>query len=327
MHIPLQNKKTVSVIMCTYNGEKYIREQLDSILLQTLQPKEIIIIDDCSTDSTYQILCNYKERHPNLIQLERNNQNLGINKNFFKAMNMATSNYIAISDQDDIWEPNKIEEQIRTINNNLMCVCASRPFTTTNAALRWDKRIPNYSLLRQVFVGCLPGHTMLISKKILDLIPNIDNMHRYYDVILSMVAEAYCSITYIDKVLVHHRMHITSATYTPPTDNTMNFKNILKNIIQTWKHYRLLKSKIRIRLLNTLTFLEQIKSNTTELENAKKILRLYISKSTIDFMQLQWFCIKHYKNLFYTSVKFSPISIMRAAYFPISCSMYFRYLL
>ncbi len=322
-----QKKKTVSVVMCTYNGEKYIREQLDSLLLQTIQPNEIIVIDDCSTDSTYKILCNYKEQHPNLIHLERNNQNLGINKNFFKAMDMATSDYIAISDQDDIWEPNKIEEQIQAINENLMCVCAYRPFTTTGAALRWDHRIPNYSLLRQVFVGCLPGHTMLISKKILDLLPNVDNMHRYYDVILSMVAEAYCSITYINKVLVHHRMHITSATYTPPTDNTMNYKNILKNIIQTWKYNKLLKPKIRIRLTNTLAFLEQIKSDTTELENAKKIIHLYTSKSFINFIQLQWFCIRHYKDLFYTTVKFNLLSILRAAYFPISCSEYFRFLL
>ena len=75
------NKKTVAVVMCTYNGEKYLRAQLDSIFAQTYPLSEVIVQDDCSTDSTVEILRDYAQRHPNL-HVYVNNSNMGFNLNF-----------------------------------------------------------------------------------------------------------------------------------------------------------------------------------------------------------------------------------------------------
>lgn len=94
--------KRVSVVLCTYNGEKYIREQLESIVSQTYPIHELLIQDDCSTDATPLIIEEYKEKYP-FIRFYRNKNNLGFNRNFWKAFEKVTGDYIAISDQDDIW--------------------------------------------------------------------------------------------------------------------------------------------------------------------------------------------------------------------------------
>ena len=96
-------KKTVSVVMCTYNGEKYLREQMDSILAQTYPIHEIIVCDDCSTDGTMNILQEYATKFP-FIKVHRNTRNKGCNQNFHDIFYQVSKkvDYIAISDQDDI---------------------------------------------------------------------------------------------------------------------------------------------------------------------------------------------------------------------------------
>ncbi len=102
------NTELVSIAMCTYNGGKYLAEQLNSLLNQTYYPTEIVIVDDASTDSTINILHEYAGLHKN-IKVFENKKNIGYNKNFEKAIALCNGELIAISDQDDIWETNKIE--------------------------------------------------------------------------------------------------------------------------------------------------------------------------------------------------------------------------
>lgn len=107
----------ISVAMCTYNGEKYLKSQLDSILNQTILPDEIIICDDCSKDSTINIITAYQKKHP-IIKLFINETNLGLIKNFEKAINQCTDGLVFLSDQDDIWYQNKIEEVLHFLKDN-----------------------------------------------------------------------------------------------------------------------------------------------------------------------------------------------------------------
>lgn len=98
----------ISVALCTYNGEKYIAEQLSSILNQTLPPDEIVVCDDCSSDNTIniveQMLCNWCGKSI----IVKNEYNLGFRKNFEKALLKCTGDFIFLSDQDDVWDLNKI---------------------------------------------------------------------------------------------------------------------------------------------------------------------------------------------------------------------------
>lgn len=321
-------KYKVSVVLCTYNGEKYIREQIDSILYQTYPIHEIIIQDDCSTDNTFSILNEYQLKY-SIIHVYRNPMNKGVNPNFFNAISKATGDYIAISDQDDIWENYKLELQIQSIENNLLCGGRSTPFSKGNVPIRIDPRTPNCSLLRQLFIGTMGGHTLLFHKRLLQLIPDYSDIAtiRYYDSILIMVAEAYNSIHIMNKNLVKQRRHFNAATYSAPINNKKSISNIWKSIIRTWKYNKLLKPEIKRRCKITLDFLKQIKSDEKILKDAILMLQLYISDSIIDFIYLEYFCFKHYENLFYATNINSFTGRIRALYFPISLSDYYRFLL
>ena len=322
-----KNNFTVSVVMCTYNGEKYIREQIDSILQQTYSVDEIIIQDDCSTDGTCEVLYEYQQRYSQ-IQVIRNKRNIGINPNFFSAIARAKGDYIAIADQDDIWELDKIELQLKFIGDKLLCAGRTTPFSTDGSAVRVDGREPNISLLRQMFIGTIAGHTILFHRNLLGGV-NIDEITTVgmYDSLLSMLAMAHNSVVFIDRTIVRQRRYSSAATYNVPTDNQMTILNIIKNIKQTWKYNKRLKPEIRRRLSITLNFLENINSQEKILKEAIRMLQLYISPSSIDFNRLIWFCICHKEQLFYPRYpKKGLISVLRAAYFPISLSEYYRYL-
>ena len=105
----------LSVAVCTFNGEKYISEQLNSIINQTLAVNEIIICDDQSSDSTIEIINSFIEKYPTLIKLYQNKINLNVNKNFEKAITLSTGDYIFLSDQDDVWEKNSQNELSKAI--------------------------------------------------------------------------------------------------------------------------------------------------------------------------------------------------------------------
>ncbi|ASK31547.1 hypothetical protein CEY12_16135 [Chryseobacterium sp. T16E-39] len=107
----------VSVALCTYNGEKYLSQQLDTILDQTLLPDELIVCDDGSSDRTIEILNDYQKKYPQ-IKIFRSENNLGFIKNFEKAIFLCTHEIIIISDQDDVWSKDKVEETVRFFNNN-----------------------------------------------------------------------------------------------------------------------------------------------------------------------------------------------------------------
>mgnify|MGYP003120293444 CR=1 FL=1 len=108
----------VSIAMATYNGEKYIQEQLDSFLAQTYLPDELIVTDDCSTDSTEQIVKAYAETAPFDVVFHRNEKNLGYCGNFNAALMKTTGDLVFLSDQDDVWFPEKMEFMVRLAEEN-----------------------------------------------------------------------------------------------------------------------------------------------------------------------------------------------------------------
>ena len=108
----------ISVAMCTYNGEKYIKEQLDSIFNQTLKVDEIIICDDLSNDKTINIIEDFNQNYPDIISLFVNEINLKSVKNFEKAISLCTGEIVFLSDQDDKWVESKVENYLEFFKNN-----------------------------------------------------------------------------------------------------------------------------------------------------------------------------------------------------------------
>lgn len=98
-----------SIALCTYNGARYLPDQLDSIAAQTLLPDELVICDDRSTDDTRAVIASFAARAPFAVRLHVNEVNLGSTKNFEQAISLCAGDLIALSDQDDVWLPAKLE--------------------------------------------------------------------------------------------------------------------------------------------------------------------------------------------------------------------------
>lgn len=117
-------KDKVSVVMATYNGALFLEEQLDSILSQSILPNEIIVMDDCSSDRTRDILSSYKEKYHNVIDFKLifRDKNVGYINNFIDGIKNARNELILLCDQDDIWLPNKVENIIKIFSDHYNCI-------------------------------------------------------------------------------------------------------------------------------------------------------------------------------------------------------------
>jgi len=108
----------ISIAMATYNGAQYIKEQLQSFVAQTRQPDELIITDDCSTDHTEAIVNEFAKIAPFYVEFHRNEKNLGYCGNFNEALLRTTGDLVFLSDQDDVWFPNKLEHMSSLAERN-----------------------------------------------------------------------------------------------------------------------------------------------------------------------------------------------------------------
>ena len=104
----IEKRFKVSIAMAAYNGADYLSEQLSSFLLQTRLPDELVVCDDASSDSTVSIIEEFALRAPFEVRLIKNKQNLGYIRNFEKALSLCQGDLIFLSDQDDVWFPEKV---------------------------------------------------------------------------------------------------------------------------------------------------------------------------------------------------------------------------
>lgn len=213
-----------SVALCTYNGEKYLREQLDSILNQTVAINEIVVCDDRSTDHTIQILQEYQAIHPHLFYIHINDTNLKSTKNFQKALNLCTNEVIFLSDQDDVWHPNKVEKFIQTFENNpdVKVIASNGNYFNGDQILKdkisvWDipgfmkknsEIIPNYFELIAAITNISTGAAMAIKKEFIAGIPafpDVQNVH--HDEFIALIAARQQVFYFLDEKLFNYRIH------------------------------------------------------------------------------------------------------------------------
>lgn len=109
----------ISVALCTYNGSRFVREQLDSIAAQTTLPGELVICDDGSTDTTADIVREFARVAPFEVRFIQNSERLGATKNFEKAITLCQGRIVALADQDDVWNRDKLSRMIDTMERDL----------------------------------------------------------------------------------------------------------------------------------------------------------------------------------------------------------------
>jgi glycosyltransferase involved in cell wall biosynthesis len=205
----------VSIALITYNGERFLRQQLDSILSQTYKNIEVIAVDDYSNDGTISILEEYRKVHDMKIFVNR--KNLGYLRNFEIAVSRCRGEYIAPSDQDDIWLPHKIETLIKGINgSSLACSDAflmdQKGEIFSNSAMAYSNFAPasGKAFIRFLFSTFVTGCTALLSRELVQRALPIPEGEKYHDWWLAIVASTMNGISYIQEPLLKYRQHATN---------------------------------------------------------------------------------------------------------------------
>ncbi|WP_336368415.1 glycosyltransferase family 2 protein [Marinobacter sp. C2H3] len=186
-------KPLISVAMCTYNGERYLGQQIDSVLAQDYPNIELIIVDDCSTDNTIEVLEGYAAVDSR-IRLHKNPKNLGFIKNFEKALRLCRGSLIALCDQDDIWLQNKLSLLWEEMGDSLLIYSAVSLIDENGKPLNGTfprvKRLEGSSALSLIFDNCVIGHSCLLRKELLDWALPIPNNVFSHDHWLAIIAAA-----------------------------------------------------------------------------------------------------------------------------------------
>ncbi len=225
----------ISVVMTTYNGSAFIREQMDSILGQTLLPSEIVVVDDCSTDGTFEILEDYAKKYP-FVKVCRNDYNLGAHQNFRKAFSLSSCPLVAPSDQDDIWRPDKL-----LVLRNLLLETDSDLVYSQEEVLMEDGRkvlsveeMPD--IKRLMWGNNLKGHTFLFKREALDVFDEVKNLSFDYALaIKACMSGKYASSKEPLSVWRRHEGCCTTATTTHSELMTSSFSR-RKKILYALSH-------------------------------------------------------------------------------------------
>lgn len=228
-------KPRVSIVMCTYNGEAYLQEQLESIAAQTFVAEEVIIVDDASTDNTWPLLCFLKETCHN-TRLYRNNTNLGFNKNFEKAIGLATGEYISIADQDDIWLPSKTELLVEAMlqnPENMLAHCRSASICDGKicyANHKLHRHFEGDESRALLFFNHINGHSMMFRRTLLTYIIPVPG-RMFYDWWIAIIATSLGRIVSVNEPLVHHRLHAANAHFTKDPKNEPDHDEVIDYIL------------------------------------------------------------------------------------------------
>src|SRR5574344_1936060 len=245
----------ISILMATYNGEKYIYEQIESILSQTFQNFELIISDDCSKDNTYLILEEFAKKDKR-ISLFKNGENLGYFKNFEKLLSYATGDYIAFSDQDDIWTKTHLDVLLNTIGscdlaggNSELIDGNGQSLHITMKDVLHIKDVPQTNRdaikVHLFYRNFIQGSACLFTKHLLQESLPFPNTNRFHDLWLAVNAAYLNGIAYTSDIVLLYRQHTTNV----PSNNKWNFFN---NIKDSFKNGNQSHSSEQIEFLESL---------------------------------------------------------------------------
>lgn len=204
----------ISVCMATYNGEKFLNEQLSSILAQLEANDEFIIIDDCSTDSTYEILSNINDDR---LKIFCNNTNEGHIKAFERSIALSSGDYIFLSDQDDIWIDGRLQLMLRELSSKSFVASNYSLIDTLGSPLqnsstvplmdissdKWLKNIYSIIIGRANYYGCAFAFDKSLKSIVLPFPPYIEA----HDLWIATAANLIHSVKHIETPTLLRRIH------------------------------------------------------------------------------------------------------------------------
>lgn len=202
----------ISVCMAAYNGSRHIKEQIDSILSQLGATDELIVVNDCSTDNTAEIVSAIDDDR---IRLINSSVNAGYVRTFELGLSEARGEYIFLSDQDDIWIPGRVDVMIGSLQSSTMVASNCKHFDGRPGRFH-DIRLrqrDSHHTIRNI-VGILVGYrlhwgcAMAFRRSMLSqVVPFPGHMTESHDQWIAMVGNVNRSILYIDQDTILHRLH------------------------------------------------------------------------------------------------------------------------
>ena len=286
--------------MCTYNGERFIKEQIDSILAQTYTHFELLIFDDGSSDKTVEIIQEYQKKHPN-IYFKKNEQNLGFLKNFEQAISQAKGEYIALTDQDDIWKKEKLQTFVENIKDHVLiysdAIIIDENSKETGVYLVEPKNRLCDGACNKAFLlnNFISGNTMMFRQELVKHILPIPPKMSYHDIWIGFVASTYGTITYTKEPMTYYRKYsgqVTDKAKPKP-------KNILEKLQQK-KDLQIEVARIRKDDLEAFDSLSILPDDATK-EIIKLLLQHYTNYSKIFFNFKLYKILKQYTQEVFAS--------------------------
>lgn len=236
----------IDILMATYNGERYISEQIESILNQTYKNWKLYIRDDGSKDNTKYIIKNYEKKYPNkIIVIEDENNGLGAKYNFRELMKHSTNEYCMFSDQDDIWLNNKIQ-----ITLSKMIEIESQNLIDTPILIHTDLKVvdselniidnsfwkyqnlynTNIKLNNLLVQNYITGCTMMLNKSLLNLAKNMPKESIMHDWWIGLVASTFGIIGYVENATILYRQHGNNEVGAQKYNSLKSIKSKLLNL-------------------------------------------------------------------------------------------------
>lgn len=210
-----------SICMATYNGSRFVREQLESILIQLDEDDEVVIVDDCSSDDTIQIIEKFGDPR---IKVFRNERNLGVNGNFAKAIGLATGEFIFMSDQDDVWTGGRLaymcepfaSPTVNMVATNYSLIDAEGNALPGSLAPNLERGFDAKPLanLLGIFLGTRNyfGCAMGFRASLREIILPYPRWIECHDIWIAMIGILDRSLVHMPGVTLLHRVHGTNAS-------------------------------------------------------------------------------------------------------------------
>ena len=212
----------MSVALCTFQGERFLAEQLESIAAQTMPPAELILCDDGSTDATLDIAARFAATTPFPVRLSRNPANLGVAGNFSRAISLCQGSVVALADQDDVWVPTKLERLAAALDEHpsagaafsdaelvdgSLRPLAGRMFDVTRFTPARRRRFRAGRALEVLLArNVVCGATLVFRSSLRDLLLPIPTTG-LHDMWLSTLLAAVTEVVVVDEPLVRYRQH------------------------------------------------------------------------------------------------------------------------
>lgn len=264
-------KSTVSVdiLLSTFNGEKYLSDQIDSIINQTHSNWKLLIRDDGSEDSTQEIIQRYCIKHPDKIRLLKDkHENLGFTNSFIRLMQYTTAEYIMFCDQDDFWLPSKIEKQLKCIieeeykdGNNikprLVCsdlsICNKDMTIIVTSFMNYINYKPQLGQQINLLAPNIHGCACIFNRLLMEQCLKIQNP-LHHDDGFAIVCAVIGKISFIHEPLVLHRIHNSNVAGFAEITNKKKlvYLKILAKYFFNNKGYRIFLYKERLTNITQL---------------------------------------------------------------------------